>query len=54
MNTIDENEKDHILSALKKTHSKIFGNGGAAEMLGMNPTTLDSKLKKLGIDKKAF
>lgn len=47
--TIAENERDHILSVLKRTKGKIFGEGGAAEMLGVPPTTLNSKIKKLGI-----
>jgi transcriptional regulator with GAF, ATPase, and Fis domain len=54
MKTIYDNEKDYILSVLKKSHGKIFGEGGAAELMGINPTTLHSKLKKLGINKKEF
>ncbi|HEY3387653.1 MAG TPA: sigma-54 dependent transcriptional regulator [Saprospiraceae bacterium] len=49
--TIEENERDHILFALKKCKGKIWGQGGAAEMLGLPPTTLQSKVKKLGIKK---
>lgn len=51
--TIEENERDHILAVLKKCNGKIWGAGGAAELLGVPPTTLNSKIKKLGI-KKAF
>lgn len=51
--TIDENERDHILAVLKKCNGRIWGYGGAAELLGVPPTTLNSKMKKLGI-KKAF
>jgi hypothetical protein len=43
-----------IYNLTKPYIGKIFGNGGAEEMLGMNPTTLHSKLKKLGIDKRQF
>jgi len=51
MKTIFENERDHILKILKKCNGRIFGAGGAAEILNVPPTTLRSKMKKLGIDK---
>lgn len=47
--SIDENEKDHIISVLQRCNGKIWGAGGAAEMLNIPPTTLTSKMKKLGI-----
>lgn len=47
--TIQENEKEHILSVLKRCDGRIRGPGGAAEILGVPPTTLASKIKKLGI-----
>ncbi|MEO5889163.1 MAG: sigma 54-interacting response regulator [Ferruginibacter sp.] len=47
--TIFENERDHILGVLKKCNGRIWGAGGAAELLGVPPTTLTSKMKKLGI-----
>jgi PAS domain S-box-containing protein len=40
------------LDALRKTGGKIYGAGGAANMLGIKPTTLASRLKKWGLDKK--
>lgn len=49
--TIEENERDHILAVLKKCNGKVWGPGGAAELLGVPPTTLHSKMKKLGIRK---
>lgn len=49
--TIEENEKDHIIEVLKKCNGKIFGKGGAAEILGLNVSTLNSRIKKLGINK---
>ncbi|MBX2897916.1 MAG: sigma 54-interacting transcriptional regulator [Cyclobacteriaceae bacterium] len=49
--SIEENERDHIINALKKTKGKIWGEGGAAELLGVPPTTLNSKIKKLGIQR---
>jgi DNA-binding NtrC family response regulator len=50
--TIKELEKDHILNVLKQCNGKIGGNGGAAELLDVAPTTLISKMNKLGIVKK--
>lgn len=46
-----DNEKAHILAALKKCKGKIWGVGGAAELLELPPTTLNSKMKRLGIKK---
>ncbi len=45
----NENEREYILSVLKKSGGKIYGPGGAAELLNIPPTTLSSKMKKLGI-----
>jgi DNA-binding NtrC family response regulator len=50
--TMTENERDHILAALEKCHWKIYGKGGAAELLEINGSTLHSRMKKLGIEKK--
>jgi formate hydrogenlyase transcriptional activator len=47
--TIDENERDHILCMLKYCKGRIAGEGGAAEILGVPPSTLSSKIKRLGI-----
>ena len=49
--TIEENERDHIIDVLKKCNGKVFGKGGAAELLDMNASTLNSRIKKLGIEK---
>lgn len=51
--TIDEVERDHILSVLKMTDGKVSGVGGAAEMLKIPASTLASKIKKLKIMKDA-
>jgi transcriptional regulator with GAF, ATPase, and Fis domain len=48
---IKKHELENILAALEKTGGKIFGAGGAAELLGMRPTTLASRLKALGVKK---
>lgn len=49
--TIEENEREHILKVLRKCNGRIRGSGGAAEKLGVPPTTLASKIKRLGIKK---
>ena len=49
--TLEENERSHILRALNKTSGKVAGRGGAAEILGINPSTLRHRLKKLRIHK---
>lgn len=50
--TIAENERSHILSVLKRCGGKISGPAGAAKILGVPATTLNSKLKKLNISRK--
>ena len=47
-------EKANILSVLKLTQGKVSGRGGAAETLGIKPTTLYSRLKRYGIDARQF
>ncbi|MFN4314370.1 MAG: sigma-54-dependent transcriptional regulator [Chitinophagaceae bacterium] len=52
--TIDENERDHIIAALKECKGKISGEGGAAELLNIHVSTLNSRIKKHGIIKEHF
>lgn len=52
--TMHENERDHIIRVLKQCNGKIWGAGGAAEILNLPPTTLTSKMKKLGIEKENY
>ncbi|RYY19083.1 MAG: sigma-54-dependent Fis family transcriptional regulator [Chitinophagaceae bacterium] len=49
--TIEENERDHIIEVLRRCEGRISGKGGAAELLGINVNTLNSRIKKLGIFK---
>jgi PAS domain S-box-containing protein len=42
-------ERGHLLRVLKKTNWRVAGKGGAAEVLGLKRTTLQSMMKKLGI-----
>jgi PAS domain S-box-containing protein len=46
-------ERDHILRALRESHGQIGGRRGAAMRLGLKRTTLQSKLKQLGIHPRA-
>nr|WP_281412899.1 helix-turn-helix domain-containing protein [Geobacter grbiciae] len=46
-------ERMHIYSVLEKTGWRIRGANGAAEILGLKPTTLNSRMKKLGIKRKS-
>jgi DNA-binding NtrC family response regulator len=50
--TMQEMENEHILDMLKRCDNKIAGPGGAAEALDLPPSTLYSKMKKLGIVRK--
>ena len=49
LKTHEENERDHILKVLAKCKGKIFGPGGASEVLNIHVSTLNSKITKLGI-----
>jgi formate hydrogenlyase transcriptional activator len=51
--SLAENEKAYILYVLGKTNGKVRGPGGAAELLKLPSSTLQSKMKKLGIRKSA-
>ena len=50
---LEDVERVHILRVLAKTGWRITGKSGAAEILGMKRTTLQSKMKKLGIQRPA-
>jgi len=47
-------ERNHILRVLREAKGMISGRGGAAERLGLKRTTLNSKLKKLGIKRSDY
>ena len=46
---LEEVEKEHILAVLKQTGWRVSGEKGAAKILGLNATTLEARMKKLGI-----
>lgn len=45
-------ERNNLMAALESANWKIYGPGGAAELLGVKPTTLASRLQSLGIKKR--
>lgn len=47
--TLEEVERRHITRTLEEANWKISGDGGAAEILDMNPSTLRARMRKLGI-----
>lgn len=47
-------ERHHIVSVLEKTAWRIYGPQGAAQQLGLNPETLRSRLRKLGIKRPTY
>jgi transcriptional regulator with GAF, ATPase, and Fis domain len=47
----EELERANILRALQSTNWKVSGDNGAARLLGMNPSTLTSRMKALNIKK---
>ena len=46
---LDEVISSHIQRVLKMTDGKVHGPGGAAELMGINPSTLRNRMNKLGI-----
>ena len=52
--TLETSEREHILRVLREAKGVISGSAGAAARLGLKRTTLNSKLKKLGIERSDF
>lgn len=52
--TLSELEKDYILQVLRKTNWNISGKGGAAELLGLNSSTLRGRMRKHDIRRPSF
>ncbi|GKS59475.1 hypothetical protein YTPLAS18_30020 [Nitrospira sp.] len=50
--TLEEVERAHIIEVLGQTNWRVSGDKGAARILGLNPTTLEARMKKLGIERK--
>lgn len=51
--TLEEVERDHIVRTLENTGWRIEGPHGAANVLGLNPSTLRTRMSKLGIQRRA-
>ncbi len=49
--TLTRLERDHIVNTLERTYWRLEGEGGAAALLGINPSTLRSRMRKLGIQR---
>jgi chemotaxis protein methyltransferase CheR len=47
--TMEAVEREHIVRVLEHTHWKVSGKNGAAEILGLNRSTLRARMRKLGI-----
>ncbi len=52
--SLKDMEAQHIISALSRCRGKVSGPGGAATLLEVKPTTLYSKMKRLGIERDAY
>ncbi|MFB3062807.1 MAG: sigma-54-dependent Fis family transcriptional regulator, partial [Candidatus Binatia bacterium] len=50
--TLEELEREHIIGVLESTGWRVSGEKGAAQLLDIKPTTLEARIKKLGIKKK--
>lgn len=51
--TLADVQRDHISSVLIRTGGRIYGEQGAAHLLGLKPSTLQSRMQKLGLDRRA-
>ncbi len=49
--TLEEVERQHIIDVLEQTSWRVSGGKGAAALLGLKPTTLEARMKKLGISR---
>ena len=50
--TLEQVERAHIVDVLESVGWRVSGDGGAAQLLGLPATTLESRMKKLGITRK--
>lgn len=50
---LDEVDREYLHNVLQSTHWRVRGQSGAAEVLGLKPTTLEARMKRLGIRRRA-
>jgi DNA-binding NtrC family response regulator len=50
--TLEELEREHVMHVLSLTRGRVYGRGGAAELLGLKPSTLQSRMRKLGVERR--
>ncbi len=48
---LDDVQRRHVLKVLERTQWRLRGKMGAGELLGMKPSTLEYRMKKLGIER---
>jgi len=51
LRTLETLDREYIIMVLKKTNWRIRGKNGASEILGLKPTTLEARIKKLNINR---
>jgi transcriptional regulator with GAF, ATPase, and Fis domain len=44
-------ERENVAAALRQSRGRVYGSGGAAELLEMKPATLNARIKKFGLSK---
>jgi formate hydrogenlyase transcriptional activator len=49
--TLEDAEREHVRQALERSNWRVRGTGGAAELLGLKPTTLESLMKRLALQR---
>jgi DNA-binding NtrC family response regulator len=49
--TLEQVERDHVVATLERLQWRVTGAGGAADALAINPSTLRSRMRKLGIQR---
>jgi transcriptional regulator with GAF, ATPase, and Fis domain len=50
--TFEDVERNHILRIMEMVGWRVRGEGGAAQILALKPTTLESRMQKLGIERR--
>jgi len=51
--SLSDHEKEYIMEVLEMTNWRVSGDKGAAKILDIKPTTLEARMKKLGISRRS-